>query len=357
MMTASSPAGVCKEGCIAALGIPLLDMIANVTDDFLKRFNLEEDNSIHIGTEQNLIYEVLQKDCEVKYSAGGSAQNSIRISQLILNLPHATTIFGCIGKDKFGEILKQKGQAEGALVVYKEHDTLPTGRCAVLITNQHRSLCSDFSAAKHYTLDHLQAHWSYVEKASILYAPGYAVASSPDSVTALAHFAAEKDKLFCLNLSATYICAQFSQFLLKLIPYVDILFGSLKELIAFCDMIDCQKEKPSERVLTVCKLPKVNQKRNRIVVITQGEKPTILATGGKAIEYPVIGVPKEHIIDTCGAGDAFVGGFLSQIVLGQDYDRCILCGHYAASIAIQHTGSVIPNTLKFQNNWDVISQK
>ena len=34
--------------------------------------------------------------------------------------------------------------------------------------------------------------------------------------------------------------------------------------------------------------------------------------------YPVIKVPKEKLVDTNGAGDAFVGGFLSQIVLGKD---------------------------------------
>jgi sugar/nucleoside kinase (ribokinase family) len=38
---------------------------------------------------------------------------------------------------------------------------------------------------------------------------------------------------------------------------------------------------------------------------------------GKIARYPVIALPKEKLVDTNGAGDAFVGGFLSQLVTGR----------------------------------------
>jgi adenosine kinase len=40
----------------------------------------------------------------------------------------------------------------------------------------------------------------------------------------------------------------------------------------------------------------------------------ICVEGGRLSEYPVPLVPKEKIVDTNGAGDAFVGGFLAQLV-------------------------------------------
>jgi len=40
--------------------------------------------------------------------------------------------------------------------------------------------------------------------------------------------------------------------------------------------------------------------------------------------YPVIKVAKESLVDTNGAGDAFVGGFLSQIVLGKDLSQACI---------------------------------
>lgn len=43
---------------------------------------------------------------------------------------------GCIGKDKFGEILESKAKEAGVLVSYQYHDTVPTGTCAVIVTDQ-----------------------------------------------------------------------------------------------------------------------------------------------------------------------------------------------------------------------------
>lgn len=53
-------------------------------------------------------------------------------------------------------------------------------------------------------------------------------------------------------------------------------------------------------------LPKKNSQRQRVVVITQGSEPTVLAVGNEIKEFPVK-KPLE-IIDTNGAGDSFVGG-------------------------------------------------
>jgi len=51
-------------------------------------------------------------------------------------------------------------------------------------------------------------------------------------------------------------------------------------------------------------------------------------------EYLVPKVPKEQIIDTNGAGDAFVGGFLSQLFQEKDIPTCVKVG-------IQLSGAVV----------------
>ncbi len=45
-----------------------------------------------------------------------------------------------------------------------------------------------------------------------------------------------------------------------------------------------------------------------MVVITQGEDPVIVAVDGKIREFPTNPLSQDQIIDTNGAGDAFVGG-------------------------------------------------
>lgn len=60
--------------------------------------------------------------------------------------------------------------------------------------------------------------------------------------------------------------------------------------------------------------------------------------------YPVIPLPKEKLVDTNGAGDAFVGGFLSQLLLGKDTAQSIRAGNFAANTIIQRSGCSFPPT-------------
>jgi adenosine kinase len=54
-------------------------------------------------------------------------------------------------------------------------------------------------------------------------------------------------------------------------------------------------------------MPKVNAARKRIVIITQGDKPVVFSNGEVVKEYPIRKLKHEEIVDTNGAGDAFVG--------------------------------------------------
>eukprot|EP00408_Alexandrium_pacificum_P042096 CAMPEP_0171266876 /NCGR_PEP_ID=MMETSP0790-20130122/58868_1 /TAXON_ID=2925 /ORGANISM="Alexandrium catenella, Strain OF101" /LENGTH=94 /DNA_ID=CAMNT_0011735593 /DNA_START=42 /DNA_END=326 /DNA_ORIENTATION=+ len=83
-------------------------------------------------------------------------------------------------------------------------------------------------------------------------------------------------------------------------------------------------------------------KPKRKVVITQGSEPTIVAINGHVTTYPVPALPKEKLVDTNGAGDAFVGGFLAALVKGKDIEGCCKAGTYAASVVIQHSGCTYP---------------
>jgi adenosine kinase len=47
------------------------------------------------------------------------------------------------------------------------------------------------------------------------------------------------------------------------------------------------------------------------------------------------------------AGDAFVGGFLSQLVCGKSIEECVRAGNYAANIVIQRSGCTFPATPDF----------
>jgi len=46
-------------------------------------------------------------------------------------------------------------------------------------------------------------------------------------------------------------------------------------------------------------------------------------------------------------GDAFVGGFLSQLVKGKPIEECVRAGCYAANVIIQRPGCTYPEKPDF----------
>lgn len=68
-----------------------------------------------------------------------------------------------------------------------------------------------------------------------------------------------------------------------------------------------------------------------------------MAVGDRVEYYPVIKVQEDKIIDTNGAGDSFVGGFLSAMSEGGSIQQCVHSGSYCASIVIQNQGCQFSN--------------
>ena len=98
-------------------------------------------------------------------------------------------------------------------------------------------------------------------------------------------------------------------------------------------------------------MPKANAARTRVVCITQGKDPIILAhqRGEELLveEIPITPIEKEKVIDTNGAGDSFVGGFLSQIVQNKDLHTAVNAGIWLSGQVIQRDGCTFPEANTF----------
>uniref|UniRef100_A0A3P8NWE4 Adenosine kinase n=1 Tax=Astatotilapia calliptera TaxID=8154 RepID=A0A3P8NWE4_ASTCA len=165
---------------------------------------------------------------------------------------------------------------------------------------------------------------------------GFFLTVSLESILKVAKHASENNKLFCMNLSAPFICQFFKDNLMQVMPYVDVLFGNettkdIKEIVRKAQA-----------------LPKDNKKRQRVVVITQGKDETVMAQSDKIETFPVVKTDPKYIVDTNGAGDAFVGGFLSELVQEQPLDQCVKAAHYAANVIIQRAGCSFPEKPDFK---------
>lgn len=76
--------------------------------------------------------------------------------------------------------------------------------------------------------------------------------------------------------------------------------------------------------------------------MTQGSQNVILIEtendNVKESSFEVPAIPKENIVDTNGAGDSFVGGFLAAKIEGKPIDECIKAGIHMSGIVVQRLG-------------------
>jgi adenosine kinase len=342
------------EGALLGMGNPLMDMSNFVEDSVLEEYGLASNNAILAEEKHMSLYTKLSATEGVLYIPGGATQNSIRVAQWCLSKalgagPSYTSCMGCIGADSVGARMESGNKEIGVSSYYMKDESTPTGTCAVLVNGDkgHRSLVTNLAAANNFKEEHLDhpTNWAVVEKARIVYSAGLFITVSVPSMMRVAKHCLENQKTYCLNLSAPFLMMvpPFKAAITALMPMVDYLFANEAEALEFAKS-EGWTETDVAAVAAKISLLSSEKSTPRTVVITQGADPTIIARSGELETYPINPLTKEQIVDTNGAGDAFVGGFLAKLVeLGAGNDAaCAKSGADAACVIIQRSGCTIP---------------
>lgn len=343
------------EGVILGMGNPLLDISATVSKDVLSKYGLESNNAILAEDKHMPLYAELASEEGATYVAGGATQNSVRVAQWMLQTDNATSYIGAIGDDDFGKKMISCCNRDKVNSQYLINKEVPTGTCAVVITGADRSLVANLSAANTYNIDHLmeKEQWGVVTKASIFYSAGFFLTVSPNSMLAVGKHAAENHKTMLFNLSAPFLMQvpPFLSAMKDVLPYVDICFGNETEAAVLAEAMAYGTNDLKTIAIKLAQSKKETI-RPRTVVITQGADPTLVVVADRSRvwsvdEYPVIPIAPEEIVDTNGAGDAFVGGFMSGLAKGCTLASCVDHGNYASNVIIQQSGCAFPGKSSF----------
>ncbi len=81
------------------------------------------------------------------------------------------------------------------------------------------------------------------------------------------------------------------------------------------------------------------------ILLNKGIKHIIVTLGSKGVMYidnegqKMYEAYKVEVVDTTGAGDSFIGGFVSNFVVTKDIDKAIEIGQKTAALAIQKVGA------------------
>jgi len=100
----------------------------------------------------------------------------------------------------------------------------------------------------------------------------------------LANISERENKTLMTNLSAQFICQFFTDRLMNLMPYVNVLFGNETEAAALAETLKFEEKDLKEIGLRISRLP-TRGSRSRLVIITQGHLPVLLINGKYIFEY------------------------------------------------------------------------
>lgn len=347
---------------VVAFGNPLLDIYVKLeNDDLLKKYNLSADGEMELSAAkmQELLAD-LPLESQHKFSAGGSAQNSMRILQWLCDetLQNRYTIYcGGIGYDSGGKMLEILVKSAGVDVRYAVHPTLSTGHCIALTNELTRSLVANIGAAGVYTLDDLKKSDLSLDTIKIIYIEGFFLTHSFPTVKALVKQAEERDIIIAFNLNGTYIFNDHHVAICEMIGYANIVFGNAREMealaqslnVAYEDVTDIPFLLNSLKRITVNISNTVNAdwlRHGGVFVMSQGDSAPAITVWGRSQSVQVQPIkPKGPVVDTTGAGDSLVAGFLAGVLARWKPKHCLEYGCKVASFMVTRLGVMLPDNV------------
>uniref|UniRef100_A0A182T7K0 Adenosine kinase n=1 Tax=Anopheles maculatus TaxID=74869 RepID=A0A182T7K0_9DIPT len=316
---------------MVAFGNILLDISVELKDGkILNDFDLKPDDQREVPADKlAALVSVAVETCgNPIYNPGGSALNTCRVLRA---LGEKNIIFcGAVGVDENGQILQQilKDCALNTCI-----QTLPdeiTGTCMCLISGDKRSLNANIGASLHFKKEFVSSRWcqskigvcksaahtNIDEDMRIFYIEGYFVPEKFHICTYIyEQYCKGTANLLVTNLNASYILQEFTAEMRFLVEHADLVFGNLAEFIALAQIYHCDDVDALARLLIK---PYRKHNRNKILIATDGCRSVRLyyGAGSKFIaeSYPVPVIPASAVIDTTGAGDSFVAGFLYKFM-------------------------------------------
>ncbi len=315
-------------------GAPLVDILVNVSDDFV-RLNVGDKGGMDhwsIETQENAL-KLAGADCSI--ANGGAAGNTVNC---LANLGAPCAMLGMLGDDEFGKkYTAELKQAGGSAEYLFKHPSEPTGRCISFITpDSERTMRSNLGASALMTVEEIsKVDFSRTE---IVYFEGYRLFEMATFDYTL-NKAREAGCKIAIDFASFNVVELFQEKLHELYDknMFDMIFANEDEAKAFFG--NDEHEKNITDAMKKCKT----------AVIKLGKAGSLIGCDGKIYKIPVTPV---QAVDTTGAGDSWAGGFFYGLYRGFDMAKCGECASNVSAEIVQVEGAKLPadawNKLKLQ---------
>jgi sugar/nucleoside kinase (ribokinase family) len=307
---------------VVALGNAIMDVIAQVDDDFLVRHDIPKARTNLITPERcDYLYNALP--ASRLETSGGSAGNTVaglksfggraaflgKVADDALGAAYIADMKK-IGADFFGMPLRNGPTTARSMIA-----VTPDGERSM---NTYLGASTEFAAADVDARAVASGEWLYLE--------GY-LFDKPAAKTAFVHaseVAKSAGRKVAVTMSDVFCIDRHRPSFLHLVrTHCDLVFANEAELLALYETNNFEEA--------------LNQIRldSQIAAITRSEKGSLIVSGSDTWTAPVTPAP---VVDATGAGDQYAAGVLYGITHGLPLIEAARLGNLAAGEAISHIG-------------------
>lgn len=330
---------------LIGIGDPIIDITAAITKEEQEKYKIPYGQSM-LADESNLeFFDIMEKKKDVTYVPGGSLQNSLRVISWCLRLfetPDNTrkiTMLGCTGDDEYREKIVNclnDLKINQMLQVAKGEKT---SRCAAGILDKERCLLTEIKASNSLTDEYVEQNMKEICEHDAFLIEGYYIPKKFEIIKKIVKDFKEKKKPIILTLSAVFLLKLYPEQMIEIANDATIIFCNYEEITAlageegkyYSDTIELAHKKLSHK--------------RRTLVVTCGKKGVITSRYDYEqdhIDYIYQQYPKyileDEIVDLNGAGDSFLGGFISQWMLGRSVFACAKSGNATSGVILRNVG-------------------
>lgn len=334
-------------------GNPTVDISCEVALHELEQFGLgpgSDASGCDEATKAAIVTYAAGKE-STTVTPGGAALNVARVAVWHAKAGICSAFFGCVGRDAHSHVLRDAMREVGVISLLRESASLPTGVSASLVDaeSRDRTLATVRGAAGALHASHLDDEdvAAAVSQTSLLYFTSFVVTTQPrrSCVVELVRRVSDKGARVAFNLSSSGVLGKCLDAVQSFLPYCSFVFGNVAELQAAHRLLDTSIPEQNASADEAALRLKEALADGGVLVITAGADPTMVACKGQPdiVRFPVPAA--DNIVDTNGAGDAFVGGFLAELVRSGPsipIEACIAAGHACAQVVLQQVGCQLP---------------
>ena len=344
---------------IIAIGNPIVDISAETDREILSRYKLVFGGTFFADESNMGFFEELESKPQVTYIPGGSIQNTLRVTSWCLNMEQKNkdkfkiTMLGAVGDDNYKNKIMHALESSGVKPLLQQIPNITTSRCGVGICQKERCLLPHIKASNCLDEKFVKANENEIYSNDALLIEGYFLQEKYNLCKELCQNFKRSNKMVILTLSAVFMVDTHREKIMELAEYSDMIVGNMEEFETFAYL----KGETPNKILT-----KAHEKlspKERIFVATDGANGVFVSKYDykeKKLDFLLQSfankIKHDEICDLNGAGDAFLGGFLSQFMKGASIQKCCKAGNEVSAIIIKNIGCTFQRDkiINFESN-------